>query len=1019
MKFRLPKLPIFMALLVLLASGYRFSGLHLAANTWLSDYNELNDEQKRLPENATAGLDVTQGLTAQLFASEPMLSNPTNLDIDDRGRVWVCEAYNYRPELTGNPTHKTGDRILILEDTNADGKADKSTVFYQGPELNAPLGIWVMGNKAIVSQSPYVWIFTDEDGDDKADKKEILFEGIGGQQHDHGMHAFTFGPDGKYYFNFGNAGEQLKDKNGQLVKDQDGDEISPKKYKQGMVFRCNADGSNVEVLGHNFRNNYEVAVDSYGTMWQSDNDDDGNKGVRINYVMDYGNYGYTDEMTGAGWQANRTNIEAEIPHRHWHLNDPGTMPNVLQTGAGSPTGMIVYEGSLLPSQFQNQVIHCDAGPNIVRAYPTTKQGAGYTAKIENILYGARDQWFRPSDVCAAPDGSLMVADWYDPGVGGHQAGDLNRGRIFRLAPANVAYQIKKYNYSTPEGATLALQNPNLSVRYKAYNALVAMGDKAIPSLENLWQYASNDRMRARALWILGKLKGQKYIQEALIDPNPDLRIVGIRAAKALKLDLIKIVGQMATDPDPQVRRECALALRHNTNPEAANLWAILAKQHDGQDRWYLEALGIAADRQWDSFFATWQQQIVQPTQNMATRDIVWRARTDKAIPFLATLATNPNEDLKTRLRYFRAFDFNIGGSKSSTLFGMMKGNDSQQSEINKLVMKHLDTDYVKNSPDAQKALNDFLLGLSNSQEYLDLVAKYSLNGQNERLLKYANSSTNWEETRNAANQLLQQGGGTLIWAALNSKNEADASKALAAIRGIGSKESLEILSKVALDTKRSKNLRSEATRNLGNSWGGEDLILAMLKQNKIAKEFIPAAVQGVGGAWRRNVRTEAASYLGQSMTTGSKKLPSIPELIAMNGNAKNGFSVFQQNCALCHQINGQGIDFGPKLSEIGGKLPKEGQYLAILHPDAGISFGYEGWEIKMKDGSILSGIISSKTETDIDIKYPGGTSQRIKTADVKSMKQMPNSMMPTGLQENMSTQELLDLVEYLMTLKKD
>jgi hypothetical protein len=102
------------------------------------------------------------------------------------------------------------------------------------------------------------------------------------------------------------------------------------------------------VLGHNFRNNYEAAIDSYGTIWQSDNDDDGNMGTRINYVMEFGNYGYTNEMTGAGWQARRTGMELEIPKRHWHQNDPGSIPNLLFTGAGSPAGMIVYEGSLLP-----------------------------------------------------------------------------------------------------------------------------------------------------------------------------------------------------------------------------------------------------------------------------------------------------------------------------------------------------------------------------------------------------------------------------------------------------------------------------------------------------------------------------------------------------------------------------------------------------------------------------------------------------------------------------------------------
>ena len=405
--------------------------------------DSLTEEQRHLPENALKGLVVAEGLEVKPVATEPMLKNPTNIDVDERGRVWVTEAYNYRPAINGNPTNSKGDRIMILEDTNGDGRADTAKIFYQGPEINAPLGICVLGNKVLVSQSPYVWIFYDDNGDDAADRKEILFQGVGGEQHDHGMHSFTFGPDGKLYFNFGNEGKTLKDKNGRTVLDQDGEEIGPGKYKQGMAFRCDVDGSHVECLGHNFRNPYEIAVDSYGTLWQSDNDDDGNRGVRINYVMQYGNYGYTDEMTGAGWGADRTNREDSIPYRHWHLNDPGVVPNLLQTGAGSPTGLLVYEGSLLPAIFHNQLIHCDAGPNVVRSYTVKNNGAGYSAGIANILKGEKDQWFRPADICVAPDGSLIVADWYDVGVGGHQAGDQVRGRIYRIAPKNSTYTIKK------------------------------------------------------------------------------------------------------------------------------------------------------------------------------------------------------------------------------------------------------------------------------------------------------------------------------------------------------------------------------------------------------------------------------------------------------------------------------------------------------------------------------------------------------------------------------------------------
>ncbi|MCY7351557.1 MAG: c-type cytochrome [Cytophagaceae bacterium] len=1003
---------------LLALSAYQNTGFHQKVAAYLD--STLTENQKRLPENALKGLTIAPGLEVRTVATEPMLTNPTNIDVDERGRIWVCEAYNYRPAINGNPANPKGDRIVILEDTNGDGKADGSKVFYQGPELNAPLGIWVMGNRVIVAQSPYVWLFTDENGDDKADKKEVIFEGVDGEQHDHGMHTFVFGPDGKYYFNFGNAGVQLKDRDGKFVKDQDGRDINKTNYKQGMVFRCDPDFRNVEVLGQNFRNNYEVAVDSYGTMWQSDNDDDGNKGVRINYVMDYGNYGYTDELTGAGWQANRTNLEAEIPLRHWHLNDPGVVPNLLQTGAGSPTGILVYEGNLLPPVFQNQVIHCDAGPNVVRAYPVQKDGAGYKAEVVNVIKGDKDQWFRPADVCVAPDGSLIVADWYDPGVGGHQAGDQQRGRVYRVAPANTPYTMPKFDYSTPAGAVAALQNSNLSVRHLAWNALSKMGNSAVPELENVWKTAQNPRMRARAFWVLAKMegRGKTYVDQAIKDPNADLRMAGLRAARQLKLNVADYVRQLANDPDIQVRRECALALRHNPSPEAADLWATLATQHDGRDRWYLEALGIGADGQWDRFFAAYQKKNTNLIQNPGSRDIVWRARTDEAVPMLARLAVEPGVDLKDRLRYFRAFDFNPGPAKSRELLKIMEGQAADQTEINRLALRHLDPKAFNDSPTAKKALNELLGKSYGTPEYIELVTRYEVKSENPRLLQMALDKSQDRIGRDASDLLLKQGGSAAAWAVINGKDAKKASDMVGSLRWVGSKDALDILEKVALGANYSTILRRQAAEMIGQSSSGEDLVLNLLRDKKVPPDLIASTVAGVSRAWRKAVRKEAASYLPGANASAGKKMPPMGELLAMNGKPENGMVVFKQNCAICHQVNGEGMDFGPKLSEIGSKLAKEGQYLAILHPSAGISFGYEGWEIKMKDGSTLTGIISSKTETDIDLKYPGGTSQRIKTSAVKSMKQLTDSMMPAGLQENMGTQEFVDLVEYLASLKR-
>ena len=246
--------------------------------------------------------------------------------------------------------------------------------------------------------------------------------------------------------------------------------------------------NNNNEIDHVIRNNN----DDDNNNSESDNDDDGNKGVRINAVFEHGNYGYVDEMTGEGWSVNRTNIEKEIPLRHWHLNDPGVVPNLLQTGAGSPTGMIIYEGNLLPSIFQNQMIHTDAGPNVVRSYATTPWGAGYEARINNLIT-SRDQWFRPADLAAAPDGSLYIADWYDPGVGGHQAGDRDPRAGGRLDDAPFHRRVRRPLVAVlPRCVALGRRDP--SAHGQGHRAASRRG-RTDPHDRSLWRLSLPGRWR--------------------------------------------------------------------------------------------------------------------------------------------------------------------------------------------------------------------------------------------------------------------------------------------------------------------------------------------------------------------------------------------------------------------------------------------------------------------------------------------------------------------------------------------
>lgn len=644
---------------------------------------------------------VPEGLEVTVWATSPMLFNPTNLDTDEAGRIWVAEGVNYRSHAGRRPE---GDRIMVLEDTDGDGKADKSHVFVQEKFLEAPLGVAVMGNKVIVSQTPSMIVYTDVNNnqvfDEGIDKREVLLTGFNGRNHDHSLHSVTAGPDGLWYWNSGNCGAVFTDKSGKTFRI--GSPYRPNLRKEDVTFdptqiagsqsddgnvwiggfsaRMKPDGTYTEIIGFNYRNSFEQTVNSFGDVFQNDNDDP--PACRVSYVLEYGNAGFASRDGKRSWRADMRPGQT-IQKAEWRQDDPGTMPAGDVYGGGSPTGVGFYENGALGKKWEGLLLACEAGRNVVFGYMPKLSGAGFQLDRFDFLTSNKEKefagsdflggnnsvnhelktLFRPSDVLVGVDGAIYVSDWFDARVGGHADLDTTTsGTIYRIAPKGFKPKIPKFDLSTTAGQIEALKSPAVNVRNLGFTRLQEQGDKAVAAVSKVLN-DRNEFIAARAIWLLAQMgpKGVAKVETLLKDKDEKVRLVAYRALRRGGYDIVTLANRLVNDASPAVRREVALSLRDQPLGEKKDLLVRLAEQFDGKDRTYLEAFGTAADNQAPAIYAAVSQQLGAGKSATDWSDsmgwIAWRLGAPKAVADMKARALSDSVSADQRKRMMDGIAF--------------------------------------------------------------------------------------------------------------------------------------------------------------------------------------------------------------------------------------------------------------------------------------------------------------------------------------------------------------------------
>ena len=991
------------------------------------------------PQDAAAHMTVPDGFRVTLAAGEPLVHQPVAFTIDQRGRLWVAEAYTY-PNRAKDGEGK--DKIVILEDTDGDGLFESRKIFIEGLNLISGMelgfgGVWV-------GAAPYLMFIPDADGDDVPDKVEsapwdvkfpkdvppgatVLLDGFGWQDTHETLNAFIWGPDGWLYGCHGVFTHSKVGKPG--TKDEE---------RQGLnagVWRYHPTKHQFEVFSHGTSNPWGVDFNDRGQafitacviphLWHMV------QGGRYHRQggQHFNPYTFDDIKT----IADHAHYVGNLADHAWWGHEPHAPADTLAAGGGhAHCGAMIYLGDNWPAEYRNQIFMHNVHGNRINECLLERSGSGYIGKRAPDTMIANDRWFRGINLKYGPDGSVYLIDWYDKNAchrTNPEIWDRTNGRVYNIAYANndsVAKASASKSLARLSGGKVTdlvdlLDHPNewyyrmarrrlqeLVAQTKSKSANASGGGSSLAELLGLLQskydQAGNITQKLRLLWTIHSLFGinPALTNRLLTAEGPESEYL---RAWAIQLELEdqsaspEVVSQLVSlakkDPSPVVRLYLASALQRLPNEQRWELAeALLSHAEDASDHnlplviWYGVEPLVAVDSRRAISMAKGSQ------LDRVARFIVRRAASSNdslgaAIEWLSQ-STDPATQVKLLDEISKAFEgrVNIPQPEAWTpaYDGLLKSSSNEVHEkADQIAVAFGDKRIL---PRMRATLADTQSPLAKRQKALELIVKGRDSDAADALLVAVDDT----DLRGAALRALAAydharipGAILTRYGKLTDSEKRDAINTLVSRPGFASKlfDAIE---------------KGDVPRTDVHAYHVQQLLA--FKDEALSKR-----IKAVWGDIRPTASDKVALI-------AKYKSALTPEHLK-KADLSNGRRLFSKTCSACHLLFGEGGRIGP---DITGSNRANLDYLLenILDPSAIVGKDYRMTVIATHDGRVISGLIQKETDSAVTLRTINDTVVVAKT-DIDDRKLSELSLMPEGQLNQLSPDEQRDLIAYLGT----